>query len=305
VSTVSVVIPAHNAARWLPEAIESVRGQTFTDWDLVVVDDGSTDDTRAAVERFAGDGRIRYLPQSRQERSAARNHGIEATTAPLVAFLDADDWWHAEKLTRQVAALEAAPEAGLCYTVARFVDDAGRPLELRKPPRPLPGDVFAALVRGNVIVVASVVVRRQCLDRIGLFDTTLPVYGCEDWDLWLRLTRHLPAVLVDDELTLYRRHERNTGWEQILASALAVIDKTYADPDTERRAGVSRETVRALHYLYQAAAVAPDDAGKARELVRQALAEDPRALVGRSGLAAMAALFLPDGAMQALRRLGV
>jgi glycosyltransferase involved in cell wall biosynthesis len=300
---VSVVIPAHNDARWLGEAIESVRAQTYTDWSLVVVDDGSTDGTRAVVEQFTADTRVRYLPQARAERSAARNRGIAATTAPLIAFLDADDRWHPEKLEKQLAALASAPEAGLCYTRARFVDEAGNPLPFVKPPRPLAGDIFPALVRGNVIVIASVVVRRACLDRVGGFDATLPTYGCEDWDLWLRVARHHPVVLVDEELTLYRRHGGNTGWEQVLASAFAVIDKLYADPQTERLAGMSRATVRALHYLYNAAVLVREDRDKARELMARACREDSRALLSRSGLAALAALVLPHGAMQVLRKL--
>src|SRR5205823_13496149 len=119
---------------WLAQAIESVRAQTFTDWDLVVVDDGSTDETRSVIARFADDARIRCLSQPRAERASARNRGIGASSGPLVAFLDADDLWRPRKLACQVEALLDRPDAGLCYTVARFVDGAGRPLALRKPP---------------------------------------------------------------------------------------------------------------------------------------------------------------------------
>ena len=136
---VSVVIAAYNQASWLAQAIDSVRAQTFADWELVIVDDGSTDDTPAVVAR-AEDARIVYVRQARAERAAARNRGIAASTGRLVAFLDADDLWRPEKLARQVAALAADPAAGLCYTIARFIDAAGRPLPLRKPPRALASD---------------------------------------------------------------------------------------------------------------------------------------------------------------------
>src|SRR5262249_22851215 len=146
VPEVSVVIAAYNQARWVGEAIASVRAQTFVDWELVVVDDGSTDATSEVVARHADDARIRCLRQAHAERAAARNRGIAATAGPLVAFLDADDWWLPKKLERQVAALAAAPEAAFCYTPARFVDEARRPLPLRQPARATAGHVSRKLL---------------------------------------------------------------------------------------------------------------------------------------------------------------
>ncbi len=300
---VSVVIAARNQAAWLGEAIASVCAQTFADWELVVVDDGSTDATRDVVMRHGGDRRVRYVHQAHAERSAARNRGIAETSAPLVAFLDADDCWLPEKLAKQVAALAAEPAAGLCYTPARFVDATGQSLPIRKPPRTIAGDVFPRLMRGNVIILASVVVRRRCLDEVGGFDATLPTYGCEDWDLWLRIARRWPVAVVDEELTLYRRHAGNTAWRQVLASALAVVDKWYADPETARRAGRSRAAVRALHYWTNAAALAMERRSAALPLVADALREFPPAALSRSAIATVATLVLPRAAVRALRRL--
>ncbi len=302
---VSVVIAAHNQAGWLGDAIASVRRQTFTDWELVVVDDGSTDTTREVVAPHTSDPRIRYVFQSHQERSAARNHGIEASAGRFIALLDADDCWLPDKLAKQVVALEADPAAGFCYTPARFVDADGRPLAILKPARAIAGDVFPRLLRGNVIILASVLLRRACLEQVGGFDTTLSVYGCEDWDLWLRLARRFPVAVVDQELTLYRRHAANTGWEQVLASALLVIDKWYADPETARRAGVSRAAVRALHYWTNASALATEHPAAAFRLIRQALGEWPPALASRPALGTLAGLVLPRAAVRTLRRLAL
>src|SRR5437879_1495651 len=204
VPEVSVVIAAYNHARWLGQAIDDVQRQTFCDWELVVVDDGSTDSTRAVVARYEGDPRVHYLFQPNQERSAARNRGIAATSGRLLAFLDADDRWVPDKLAKQVAALAASPEAAFCYTPARFVDGSGAPLATRKPPRSVAGWIFPSLVRANLIILASVVARRDRVEEVGGFDAALPVYGCEDWDLWLRLARRHPVAVVDEELTLYR-----------------------------------------------------------------------------------------------------
>jgi glycosyltransferase involved in cell wall biosynthesis len=266
-----------------------------------VVDDGSSDGTRAVAEGFAArDGRVRCLSGPRQERAAARNRGLAATSGPLVAFLDADDLWRPTKLARQVAALAAEPGAGLCYTPARFVDVVGRPLPIRKPPRTIAGDVFPTLARGNVLILASVLVRRACLDEVGAFDSALPVFGCEDWDLWLRVTRRWPVAVVDEELTLYRVHPGNTAWRQVLASALAVVDKTFAVSDTAARAGRSRAAVRALHYWYNVAG-----AGRvaALPLVLRALREAPATAATRPAAAALVALCLPAGAVRRIQRL--
>jgi glycosyltransferase involved in cell wall biosynthesis len=303
VPEVSVVIAAYNQARWLGEAIETVRAQTFTDWELVIVDDGSTDLTPAVVAPHRADVRIRYVQQPHAERMAARNRGIAASTGPLVAFLDADDRWLPTKLERQVAALADAPEAALCYTPARFIDELGRHLPLRKPVRSIAGDVFGRLLRSNVIILASVLARRRCIEAVGAFDERLPVHACEDWDLWLRLARRWPVAVVDEELTLYRRHGANTAWEQVLAGALAVIDKTYADPETKRRAGLSRAASRALHYWTNAAALADAEPAAARRLARRALGECPPAALSRPAAATLAGLLLPQAAVRALRRL--
>jgi glycosyltransferase involved in cell wall biosynthesis len=272
--------------------------------ELVVVDDGSTDRTREVAAEHARDGRVRYLAQSREERSAARNRGIAASSAPLVAFLDADDRWLPEKLARQVAALARDGAAGLCYTAARFIDREGRPLAIRKPPRAVSGRIFPRLMRGNLIIVSSVVVRRACLEAVGPFER-LATYGCEDWDLWLRLARRYPVLAVDEELTLYRRHGANTGWAQVLESALLVIDRWYADPETARLAGISRARVRALHYWVNAAWLAIERRSAGLPLALAALRESPPAAFSRPAAATLATLVLPRAAVGALRRLGV
>jgi len=301
VPAVSIVLATYNQADWLGHAIESVRQQTLADWELLIVDDGSTDGTRDVVARWRDDSRVRYVPQTHAERSVARNRGIAAASAPLVAFLDADDCWRPAKLARQVAALAADPAAGLCYTVARFIDEAGRPLAIRKPPRPIAGDVFASLMRANLLILSSVMVRAAALDAVGAFEPTRT--ACEDWDLWLRIARRYPVVGVDDELTLYRKHAGNTAWERVLDGALAVIDEQYADPDTERRTGLPREAVRALQYWVNAATLAMERRSAALPLVARALREFPKAAWSRSALATFATLLLPATAVRTMRRL--
>jgi len=299
--SVSVVIATRDRARFIAETIESVQRQTFTDWELVIVDDGSTDDTRGVVARYTSDARIRYLARPPEGRSAARNHGIAASSAPLIAFQDADDLWEPTKLARQVAALAADPGAGLCYTAARFVDAGGARLPMRKPPAPLAGDVLPRLARGNVIILASVVVRRACLDQVGAFEPTL--HACEDWDLWLRIARRFRVAFVDEELTRYRVHGGNTARAAVLAGGLRVVDRLYADPEMPRLARLGRAAASARLYWYDVATLAADDRAAAWELARQAFRESPRTVASRPALGGLAALLLPVPALRAVRRL--
>jgi glycosyltransferase involved in cell wall biosynthesis len=300
---VSVVLATYNQARWLAGAIATVQAQTFTDWELLIADDGSTDDT-AAIIGHAADPRIHLLPGPHAERCVARNRALAAARGELVAFLDTDDRWHPEKLGRQVAALAARPEAALCYTVARFVDVEDRPLPIRKPPTARDGDVFPALVRGNLIILASVLARRAAVLEAGGFDESLPVCGCEDWDLWLRLARRRPVVVVDEELTRYR-HPGSTAPEQLLASGLAVLERRYADPGTADLAGLSLAAARARLRWYLAGAVAAERRAAALPLVLAALREAPASALARPALGALAALVLPRSAERALRRLPI
>ena len=303
--SVSVVVATFDQARWLEETIESVRAQTYADWELIVADDGSTDGTADVVARFRGDARVRYLPGAHAERAAARNRGIAAATGELVAFLDADDTWRSDKLARQVAALAAAPEAGACYAVARFVDAGGGPLPVRKPPRALAGTIFPRLVRGNFVILASMVVRRRCHDAVGGFDATRPVFGCEDWDLWLRVARRWAVVGVDEELVRYRVHDANTRPEQVMASGLAVLDRLYADPAVAREAGIGLAAARARHMWYHASILAAHDRGTALPLVGRALREHPPTLFSRPAAGALAAVGLPRAVERALRVLPI
>ncbi len=300
--TVSVVLATRNQGRWLPETLASVRAQTFDDWELLVADDGSTDDT-AAVVAAIDDSRIHWLPGRTAERSAARNRALAAAKGRYVAFLDGDDCWHPDKLARQVAALDAAPDAALCYTIARYVDASGAPLSHRKPDVPPTGRVFPRLVRGNCIILASVMAPRERVAAAGGFDETLPVFGAEDWGLWLRLARRAPVVAIAEELTFYRRHTGNTAWQHILRSGLAMLDRLYADPAVAAEAGLPHAAARARHLWYHATIAAAEGRAAGFALAAKALRESPATALSRPALGTVAALVLPRPALRTLGRL--
>jgi glycosyltransferase involved in cell wall biosynthesis len=224
---VSVVIPVYNGATEVSRAIDSALAQTDCDVEVIVVNDGSKDDTKAVLDEY-GD-RVRAIHQQNSGLAATRNRGIQAATGEWIAFLDHDDYWLPGKLSRQLA---KARQSGcdVIYTNAGNFGDAARVAELRSEPGSMPeGDLFEALLLDNFIVVSSVMVRKSVLDGVGSFDATLG--QVEDWDLWLKLAaagvRFAP---VPDAVTMYqwrpgslsRNYERmrNTR-KQIIQRALA------------------------------------------------------------------------------------
>lgn len=201
---VSVIIPTYNRAGMLREALESVRRQTVQNVEVLVIDDARTsDETPQVVEAFGP--RAVYLQESEPGVSAARNLGIRHATAPLIAFLDADDLWLPHKLERQLAFLRAHPNVGLLY--ARLWSyDIRRPQERRLDPYVVVRS-FQDLLNGpNAVTTSTVVVRRECFDTAGLFHAALR--ASEDHELWLRIARRFAIGFMDEPLAEYRR---NTG----------------------------------------------------------------------------------------------
>lgn len=208
---VSVVMPAYNAARTIVSAIDSALEQQFADIEVVVVDDGSSDDTTAVVERIT-DRRVRLLRQANAGPSSARNAGVEAAAGELVAMLDADDLWLPTYLEAAVAALDAAPEGGFAWTDAWVYDEVRREVRVahamayQRPPARPPADadgLLRELVQRN-FVYGSTTVRRSVLLEVGGYRSSLT--ASEDYDLWLRiLSAGYAGVRVRGNHAIYRR----------------------------------------------------------------------------------------------------
>ena len=206
---ISVVIPAYNAERTIGETLRSVRSQTCTAIEIIVVDDGSTDGTRVLVESLAAeDTRIRLLSQQNTGVAAARNLGWKDAHSDLIAFIDADDLWAPTKLERQLAVMQAEGEkTGLVYTWFVIINQRSRVLWLVKG-RDIKGDVLAECFLGNFIGhSSSPLVRRSALIEAGGFDSGLHhagAHGCEDILLYFRIARRYHFGLVPEYLTGYR-----------------------------------------------------------------------------------------------------
>ncbi|MGH7354696.1 MAG: glycosyltransferase [Candidatus Rokuibacteriota bacterium] len=187
VPAVSVLMSVHNGAPWVRDAIASVLAQTERALELIVVDDGSTDDTAAVIAgATAGDRRVRVVRQAHAGLTKALNRALALATAPLVARLDADDVALPERLARQRAFLDAHPDVGLLGSACREVDTAGRELRVVSPPTD-DAAIRRALIRRNPFVHSSVMLRRAVVTAAGGYDESLAV--AQDYDLWMRLSR--------------------------------------------------------------------------------------------------------------------
>ena len=211
---VSVIIPTYNRGWILREAIDSVLAQDYTDYELIVVDDGSTDDTRKILDSYGRD--IIVLQQPNKGVSAARNRGIAESRAQLVALLDSDDIWLPQKLTRQVAFFKSNPDALICQTEETWVRNGVRE-NPKKRHHKISGMIFEPSLALCLVSPSAVMIRRTLFDTVGLFDESLP--ACEDYDLWLRVSCRYPVFLIDEPLIIKRG-----GHEDQLSKA-AGLDK--------------------------------------------------------------------------------
>jgi glycosyltransferase involved in cell wall biosynthesis len=193
---VSVIVPAYNPGPYLRQCLESVIAQTFTQWECVVVDDGSTEDLSWVRST---DSRIRLLRKENGGVSSARNFGIWRTDAALISLLDADDWWASTFLEKSIAAMIANPRAGMCNTQDQYANPDGE-LMSRGQSREVSG--YPDLLRSNNITTSSTTIRRSTLLDLGGFDESL-THG-EDYHLWLRIAEKYPIAHVPSIETFYR-----------------------------------------------------------------------------------------------------
>jgi glycosyltransferase involved in cell wall biosynthesis len=208
---VSVVLPTYNRAELLRHAVESVVAQSFQSWELIILDDGSTDDTRQYLRSLA-DSRIHVVEADHCASPAKlRNVGVRAAKGRYIAFLDSDDVWAKEKLDVQLADLKNKPAARWSYTCYQTIDQSGRqkPWHKRFKWRPIEGWIFEELLTLDAkVTMPTVIVERTLLEEAGGFDETLEF--SEDYELWLRLARRSPAAAVGRVLAGVRDHTGNT-----------------------------------------------------------------------------------------------
>jgi glycosyltransferase involved in cell wall biosynthesis len=210
--TVSVIMPTFNRLQFLRATVGSLFGQSYSDWELVIADDGSDSETRAFLAALQAPPRVRvlWLPHSGRP-GVARNAALRQARGRYVAFLDSDDLWLAHKLSAQLTSLRAHPQRHWSYTAFQLVGADGKQLRrAAQESAARSGWILESILNGETIVaLPSVVVERDLLERLGAFDEQLTM--CEDDELWLRLAAHCEADAIDEPLTCVRRHGVHGG----------------------------------------------------------------------------------------------
>lgn len=242
VPLVSVIIPTYNRAAWVKEAAASVLAQTFRDYELIVVDDGSTDATLEALIPLGLGGPLKVLrSKQRQGVSAARNLGAAAAQGGWLAFLDSDDLWLPDKLARQVEYLRAHPELSICQTEEIWIRNGVR-VNPPKTHRKRGGDIFLPSLERCMVSPSAVMLHRRLFEALGGFDETFP--AAEDYDLWLRIAWREPVGLVPEPLVIKRgghpdQLSRQRALDRFRIRTLVKLLQEPALPGTYRQAARS------------------------------------------------------------------
>ena len=250
---VSVIIPTYNSARYLVDAVDSVLAQTFRDFEVLVIDDGSTDETESLIGGYGAP--VRYIRQENSGVAAARNRGIAESRGRYVAFLDADDTWFPTKLERQIETLKGRVDSRISYSAFTVVDSDMTPIMIKRSNRR--GTALEdLLLLGNVVgSICTVLAARDLFDRVGLFDADLS--QCADWDMWVRIARQTEFVYIDESLVTYRQHGTMMSNNAALleSDSLNVLQKGFAMPNLSPALHAKRRSAFARNYTVLAGTV--------------------------------------------------
>lgn len=228
--SISVVIPCFNTGHFLSDALASVKNQSFTEWEVIVVDDGSTDVTHEVVAQFE-DNRIHYIFQENQGLSAARNTGIKAANSENIALLDADDIWQVDYLEKMYDEIVSHPEAVAFYCGFKYIDPEGKQIGVPQL-RVVPTNEFPSVIlKQNWLVPSSVIFRKEVINEVGFFDESL--HAVEDWDMWIKISTRGLFVGVPQNLVKYRLHNTNMSKDPCLmvSSHLNLIENRVGPPE--------------------------------------------------------------------------
>ena len=222
---VSVLIPAYNAMAYLPETLDNVLKQTFKDFEVLIINDGSSDNIVEWASTIT-DPRVKLISQANQGVSIARNTAVMNARGEYVAFVDADDLWKPTKLEQQIHCLDDNPEVALVHTWMLLIDEEGKSTG-RVMKSTLEGDALQKIIERNSIACSSVMIRRSCFENVGIFDCNLK--SIEDWDMWIRIALHYPLALIKEPLTYHRKlgNSLSKNWLVMEKDFGQVIEKTF------------------------------------------------------------------------------
>lgn len=286
---VSVVIPAYNKADLTIKTVESVLGQTYENIEVIVVDDGSTDDTKKKLQLF-GD-RITYICKQNGGASSARNVGIKQATGEYIALIDCDDIYYPEKIAKSVECLEKKSDYGFVYTGAYFMNGDGDVIsEHGISDHPASGWIASRLIVKNFICNSTAVIRRECFEKVGYFDEKIFIPA--DWDMLLRLAERYKAAYIDDKLTGYRLSDSYTAsnMEMGINEIIYVLNKALSR-NSHFHSGLKKRCLSTVYFTCGINYAVMQDFKKSQESLLKAVLNKPYNLRGLLFLGGM--LFSP------------
>lgn len=283
---VSIIMPAYNAEQYITESIRSVLDQTYRNWELIVVDDGSTDKTAEIVQGFTvKDKRIKYIFQENGRLGKARNTGLKDSTGRFIAFLDSDDLWVKEKLELQVKTIEEM-KADLVFSngfifFENEVTDETKTFLLVVDGRFEGTDLFDLLLIENRIPILSVLMQRAVLDTVGWFEERRSYHGSEDYDLWLRLAKHGAVFYgMNERLVRYRRHSKSmTHRESDQLKPMIAVLKKHIPPNGGLDKKALKKRMRGLYRNLIAALLEESEVAEAKEYMKEFSAWDKSGII--------------------------
>lgn len=244
---ISVVIPSYNYARYVTEAVESALKQTLPPLEVIVVDDGSMDNTQEVMKTYAGNPHVRYIRQENRGLSGARNTGIRHASGCYIALLDADDRWKPDKLERQLAKFASDDGVGLVFCGKEHFNEHG--VMNRAPALPETCDrILDALVTSHPFCPSSVLVRKRCFEECGYFDESLK--KVEDREMWIRIAKRYPFGCVEDCLVEFRLHPQawNLGSKGMVEAFRTTLERAFSDGPLERRWLLRAKAYAFMHF---------------------------------------------------------
>lgn len=304
---VSVIIPTYNGGKYICQTIESVLNQTFSDIEILVVDDGSSEDLSVLLQPYAG--QIQYIYKNNSGPADTRNAGIKLSRGKYIALLDHDDLWHRDKLKVQVELLEKNPLCALVYSYPTLIDGDDRIIPHERPTRFPSGRVFLDFLQRNWITTFSAALfKREILDTVGLLDDSPQALICDDYDLWLRIADVAEVIFAPGDLVQYRVHAGNLAkkHDQHLSADLFVFEKALANSKTLQNDPSRIGAIRTEHlyhkyrrfafiYYYKAG-----DVTKARQLLWKMIRLKPQEI---GHLRYLLAWYAPESIKELVRKI--
>lgn len=270
---VSVVIPAYNKANLTVKTVKSVLNQTYANIEIIVVDDGSTDDTKDKLQLFKD--RIIYIYKKNGGACSARNVGIKQATGEYVALIDCDDIFYPEKISKSVECLEKESDCGFVYTGAYFIKGDDSIISEHKKYNPhFSGWIATKLILRNFICNSTVVVRKSCFKEVGLFDEKIFIPA--DWDMWLRLSEKYKAAYIDEDLTGYRLTNGFTAlnMEKAIEEKCYALDKAFTRSNYFSKK-FKKKCLSNAYYSYGISYAVVGNFKKSREFLYKSVVNNP------------------------------